>query len=321
MKPNLFEEEICDHVLLVDGHNLIFRVVNAAQSELDKEKMTDPEFTFFKIYFMNALKTLIEKFNPTRVIVAIDPKNGWRKGVYKEYKAKRKAARDSSKVDFEAFFKVLDPFLEDFKKAFQNIEVLKIDEAEGDDVIAVACQNIKSRITIVSVDKDFYQLQIFKNVSQYHPIERAMKKSLNPMNDLQTKIIGGDENDNIPAIYPRCGPKSVEAAIKNNFIYNLHDEEYIKDEKNYAEIIKKCKIEPKQILENYVRNTQLIDFKHIPQEIVNRILNELNNPVTKKFDGRKFMSFLVKHNLKPILDRAQDFTNSLGRIWYKNDSI
>ncbi len=312
MKTNLlYEEENDEHVLLIDGHNTIFRTVFAAQTDLDKEKILDPNFTMFKIYFLNAMKTLVDKFNPTKIILAIDSNNGWRKNVYKEYKGKRKALRDASAVDFDAFFKILDPFLDDFKKVFKNLYVLKIDEAEGDDIIAIACENIKDKITIVSVDKDFYQLQKFKNVSQYNPIKRSMVKSINPERDLQIKIIGGDDNDNIPAIFPRCGEKTVEKLLNENFILNLHDQEYIENNRN--KLIERCKISPEDVLKNYIRNTELIDFKHIPLDIRNRIKEQLNEPCGK-FDGRKFMTFIIKHDLKPILERASDYTNTLGRI-------
>ena len=159
MNKHLFEEAPSENVLLVDGHNVIFRTIFAAQSELDRSKMEDPKFTYFKIYFLNTLKFLVEQFKPTRLIVSIDSKNGWRKKIYPSYKEQRKKARDDSKVDFQAFFKILDPFIDDLKQAFQNIEILKIDEAEGDDIIAVVCQILRNdNITIISTDHDFYQL-------------------------------------------------------------------------------------------------------------------------------------------------------------------
>lgn len=311
---NLIEEDIQEHVLIIDGHNVIFRTIFASQSELDREHIEDPNFTYFKIYFLNSLKSLCQKFNPTRLIIAIDAKNGWRKKIYPEYKQQRKKARDDSKVDFEALFKILDTFLEELQNAFQNLEILKVDEAEGDDIIAVACQNISSRITIVSTDHDFYQLHTLKNVKQFNPKDKQIVKPLNGKTSLEVKILGGDKNDNIPAIFPRCGPKTVASLMSSNFLTNLYDDEYFKLEENLKAFKEKTKLSPEEVRKNLQRNTQLIDFKHIPTEIRTRILEKIQSPNIKKFDGRKFMNFIIRHELSPIIDRAGDFTSTLGKL-------
>jgi len=318
MNKHLFEEAPSENVLLVDGHNVIFRTIFAAQSELDRSKMEDPKFTYFKIYFLNTLKFLVEQFKPTRLIVSIDSKNGWRKKIYPSYKEQRKKARDDSKVDFQAFFKILDPFIDDLKQAFQNIEILKIDEAEGDDIIAVVCQILRNdNITIISTDHDFYQLQQFKNVKQWDPKEKSYATPLNAETSLDAKIIGGDKNDNIPAIYPRLGKVSIAKILNSEFMTNLNDENYYLNEDNRKNFITKYRISPEQCRQNYIRNTQLIDFKHIPTEIKTKISEKIQNPDIKKFDGRKFNSFLFDHELSSIIPKSKDYTDSLGKLLYE----
>lgn len=312
LKTLIEEFEPTEHVLLLDGHNVVFRTIFPASSEVEKSGQDDPTFIYWKTMFLNSVKNVVEKFKPTRFIMTIDDKESWRKKVYAEYKANRKAARDSSTVDFEKFFPVMQTFLDDLQTAFKNLEIIKVSGAEGDDIIAVACEHLKSKITIVSTDKDLYQLQYFKNVTQWNPVDKKYCQVLNAKTTLEIKIIGGDKNDNIPAIFPRCGLKTVEKVMKNDIISKLYDEEYLKDDANRKLLTEQCKIPPEEVLKNYKRNCQLIDFKYIPTEIKENILKELNKEDKPKFDGRSFMNFTIKHRLKSIGERSQEFVNVLG---------
>jgi len=316
--PPLFENEENQHIVVLDGHNLIFRTVFIAHAENKKKKTEDPGFIYWKHVFLSELKFMVEKHKPTRFIIVFDSKLGsWRKNIYPEYKANRKIARELSKVDFKEFFKVSNPFLKDLKDVFCNLEILEFDGIEGDDIIAVLCQNFKEKITIISTDKDFHQLQVFKNVKQYEPKKKQMVNVLNPKISLEQKIIGGDENDNIPAIVPRCGKVKVANIMSSDLISNIYDEEYLKEEKNVEAIVKKYKLKPEEIKKNLQRNTELIDLKFIPKDISEKILKALREPNTKKFDGRKFMSFLIEHRMGNLVEKMQDYSETLGKLFWK----
>jgi len=316
--PPLFENEENQHIVVLDGHNLIFRTVFIAHAENKKQKTEDPGYIYWKHVFLSELKFMVEKHKPTRFIIVFDSKLGsWRKNIYPEYKANRKIARELSKVDFKEFFKVSNPFLKDLKDVFCNLEILEFDGIEGDDIIAVLCQNFKEKITIISTDKDFHQLQVFKNVKQYEPKKKQMVNVLNPKISLEQKIIGGDENDNIPAIVPRCGKVKVANIMSSDLISNIYDEEYLKEEKNVEAIVKKYKLNPEEIKKNLQRNTELIDLKFIPKDISEKILKTLREPNTKKFDGRKFMSFLVEHRMGNLVEKMQDYSETLGKLFWK----
>jgi len=316
--PPLFENEENQHIVVLDGHNLIFRTVFIAHAENKKQKTEDPGYIYWKHVFLSELKFMVEKHKPTRFIIVFDSKLGsWRKNIYPEYKANRKIARELSKVDFKEFFKVSNPFLKDLKDVFCNLEILEFDGIEGDDIIAVLCQNFKEKITIISTDKDFHQLQVFKNVKQYEPKKKQMVNVLNPKISLEQKIIGGDENDNIPAIVPRCGKVKVANIMSSDLISNIYDEEYLKEEKNVEAIVKKYKLKPEEIKKNLQRNTELIDLKFIPKDISEKILKALREPNTKKFDGRKFMSFLIEHRMGNLVEKMQDYSETLGKLFWK----
>jgi len=316
--PNLFEEDENQHIVVLDGHNLIFRTVFIAHAENKKQKTEDPGFIYWKHVFLSELKFMVEKHKPTRFIIVFDSKLGsWRKNIYPEYKANRKIARELSKVDFKEFFKVSNPFLKDLKDVFCNLEILEFDGIEGDDIVAVLCQNFKEKITIISTDKDFHQLQVFKNVKQYEPKKKQMVNVLNPKISLEQKIIGGDENDNIPAIVPRCGKVKVANIMSSDLISNIYDEEYLKEEKNVEAIVKKYKLNPEEIKKNLQRNTELIDLKFIPKDVSENILKVLREPNLKKFDGRKFMSFLIEHRMGNLVEKMQDYNETLGKLFWK----
>ena len=137
---------------------------------------------------------------------------------------------------------------------------------------------------------------------------------LNPKISLEQKIIGGDKNDNIPGIVPRAGKVKVASIMSSDLISNIYDEEFLKEEVNVKAIEKKYKLLPETIKKNLERNTELIDFKFIPKDISEMILKILKNPVKKKFDGRKFMSFLVEHRMGRLVEKMQDYTETLGKL-------
>lgn len=314
LKQLLNEHEENRSLLILDGHNLIFRTIFPAQNEIDKTDTQDETFIYWKTMFLSSLKFTIEKFKPTDFILTFDSKESWRKEVYPNYKANRKAARDASKVDFKKFFPVLQEFIEDLQKAFQNLKIVCLEGAEGDDIIAVASETFKGNITIISTDKDLYQLLTRKNVKQWSPIDKKFVTVLNPETFLNVKILGGDKNDNIPSIFPRCGLKTVEKLMRDDFITQLYNEEYVCQEKVREMFVEKYKLEPTQILENYKRNCQLIDFKYIPTELKMKIAEELNRTDRGKFSGRKFNDFVFKHKLKTISERANEYSEVFGKL-------
>lgn len=64
---------------------------------------------------------LVKKFDADQLIIAHDQGSSWRKKIYPEYKAPRAKGREESPIDFKIFFKVMDEFIADFKKAIPNV--------------------------------------------------------------------------------------------------------------------------------------------------------------------------------------------------------
>lgn len=293
---SIIERDEPEDILLIDGYNLIFRTIFIADQQNSKFGFEeDTTFSYWKYLFVKSLFNLVSTFKPTKVIVAMDARNTWRKDYYSEYKAHRKAARDDSGIDFEAFFPILEIFYIDLKETLSNIMWLRTNRCEGDDIIAVASKHFTDKMKIISTDKDLNQLLKRKNVKQYDPIKKKFIESVNPLVDLEVKILMGDKGDNIPAIRPKIGPATAASILTKGTLQELLESDPI-------------------IHENYIRNTTLIDLEKIPQDIQDDIITDINSYTLKRLDGKKFFNFAIKHRLSALLDTLQETKLLLGDL-------
>jgi len=293
---NFFEENAMvkgDNILFIDIHNLLYRTLAIASFKVPD----DLEFNYWKHLFINNIFHSIRQFEPTKVIFAFDTKKLWRKEIYSGYKEGRKEARDKSTIDFASFWKMLDVFIPEMKKAFSNIYNLCIDECEADDIIAILSLkqfNKSEHITIISTDKDFIQLLSNKNISLYNPIKKMMVKSINPIKDLQIKCLMGDKSDNIPSVKRGTGPKKALKIINEGL-------------DNYL-------ISCKDIKEIYERNKLIIDFSLIPQRIVDKVLNGYKEYPIADYNGTLLWQFLLKSKLSKLADDLNQFGPFIRKI-------
>jgi len=284
-------------LLIFDMHNLVFRTLFVAAFSAKKQLMSDIEmWDYWKYLMINSLFNCIKFNQPSRVVIAVDSHNSWRKDVYENYKENRKAARDAADIDFDAFWPILDDFIEQMKKTFKNLYIIKLDRCEADDIIAVVIKEESDKntnIVVISSDRDMVQLMKNKNVELFDPIKRKNVKSLNPERDLQIKIIAGDKSDNIPAIKKRCAIRTANKMLDEGLEIYLADPE---------------------IKANYERNTQLIDFNCIPLEIVKQIKNTYINYVLEPIDGMNIIKFLRYNNINVFAENIEQYLPSLRNI-------
>jgi 5'-3' exonuclease len=265
-------------ILLIDSSHLAHRLLHTTISNSPDDNF---DFVLWKSYFINNLFSTIKEFSPDRVIFAIDS-SSWRKEVYPLYKSSRASKKNKSKINFERFYPIFEKLLEDFKKTFTSIITLKIDRCESDDIIGHICNSDNfNELVIISSDRDFHQC-IKSNVKQYDPISKKFKEVLNPQRELEIKFITGDTNDDIPNIKPKVGPVT---ALK--LMYEGLDELL-----NSSEQIKK----------NYERNKILIDFKNIPNDLKEKIMEVYNSFEKVDIDRSKLMNFFVKHRLAKVME-------------------
>lgn len=226
-----------------------------------------------KIYdTMLNIKTMINDFNGTfgnklkgPVLFVMDPPEesklkSWRYLIYKDYKGKRAAARNTHPFHVrKAFNKIIELMIENdkLKKEF-NAEFIFADGCEADDIIATyfsdeSLNGIKK--FLIASDKDYLQL---KNVTQMTlegkevTIEQPYPDliTITPETYLLAKIITGDVSDNIPQVFNRVGYKT---AVKK-YVANL---QYLTESLENDVVAKN----------RFKKNTELIDFKKIPKTI------------------------------------------------------
>ena len=149
---------------------------------------------------LNSLRMYRSKYHEEygELVLCCDGRHSWRREHFPLYKAGRRSGRDADSKDWSQIFETLDTIKSELKEFFPY-KYIQIDEAEADDIIGVlARQSGTEKVMIISGDKDFIQLQIYKNVKQYSPITKKLIVDKDPAKYLKEHIMRGDGTDGIP---------------------------------------------------------------------------------------------------------------------------
>ena len=271
---NIFELSIMNPTFIfVDGSYYCFYRYFALQqwwkNAYPDEHLEDPyqneKFVEkFKKTFVENLEQIPKKLkihkDPIKpiLIVGRDCKREhiWRNDLYANYKANRV---------YDGFMG--GPF---FKMAYEEElfekggakAILKHPRLEADDCIALSVKYLKNkypecRIYIITSDRDYLQLNA-ENVHLYTLTYKNLAEGItatgNAEDDLKIKILMGDNSDNIPSVFPKCGLKTAQKCI--------HDEEFFK---------KKMANNPAYYAQ-FELNEKLISFDKIPLNYVEEFL-------------------------------------------------
>jgi hypothetical protein len=249
---------------------------------------------------LNSIRNFKGRFSDYgELVICCDDKNYWRKQMFPYYKANRKKSREASSLDWNMIFNTLSMIKEEVKENFPYV-VLQVESAEADDLIATMVDrygNNGEKIMIVSGDKDFAQLQRYKNVSQYSPITKKMIKVDDPMEYLFEHVIRGDSGDGVPNILSR----------DDVFVNGLRQKPLQK--KKVASMIDEMKrgITPfdGEVKRNYLRNIQLIDLTRVPDDIRQEVIYKYTNYERK--DRSLLLNYFIKNKLKNLMSDIQEF--------------
>ena len=240
---------------------------NACPEELLEDPYQNEKFLEkFKKVHVDHLKQISKKLkldksiNPI-LIIGKDCKreNIWRMKHFPKYKGTRSNGPEDGFMG-GPFFKMVyeeDLFLKGGAKA-----ILKHPHLEADDCIALSVKHLikkypECQIYIITSDHDYLQLKC-DNVHLYDLKYKPLKSITgNATHDLEIKIIMGDNSDNIPSAFPKCGPKTAQKCI------------------NDLEFFKKKIIKNEEYYENYKRNKLIIDFNNIPEELQNEFYTNI----------------------------------------------
>jgi DNA polymerase-1 len=200
-------------VLIVDGLNCFIRAFSAIPTLNDDGLHTGGISGFLK-----SLGYTIRTLNPTRCIVVFDGTGGStrRRQIYPEYKEHRankvrlnRIFEDASTSESES--QALARQLIRVSHYIDTLPVttIQIDNVEADDVIAfLAVQSFKdSNVTIMSADKDFYQL-VNDKIKVYSPTKKKIygpqdvlnEYGVHPNNFVLFRVLDGDKSDNVEGI-------------------------------------------------------------------------------------------------------------------------
>jgi len=246
------------------------------------------------------------------LVLAVDASNNWRRKAYPQYKANRKKGRDESTFDWNEAFRILNDVREEIAENFPY-RVVRIDGCEADDVIGtlVAMNSDHTsvnmigipleKVMIVSSDRDFLQLQRFKNVKQFSPLLKKELIEQNPRYYLQTHIIRGDKGDGVPNIL----------SDDNVFVEGFRQTPMTK--KKVDDIIQD--LEEGELLyaaswyRNYWRNKKLIDLTETPEDLRKQIINNFMDQDPASLHGKKgkVFPYLVAKRCNELIKSVQEF--------------
>jgi DNA polymerase-1 len=175
--------------------------------------------------YLRSLGYAIKTFRPTRVILVFDGLGSTnnKKNLYPEYKANRSTSRITNWDIFENKDEEGEAMVGQMSRLIQYLQqlpvtLISIDKIEADDSIGLIAKHFEAdslckEVTIMSADKDFYQL-VSEKVQIYSPTKRKTYKvkdiieefDVHPNNFLPYKVLLGDNSDNLPGVRG-IGPK------------------------------------------------------------------------------------------------------------------
>lgn len=231
------------------------------QNEIFVEKFKK---TFVENLQQISKKLKIDKNVSPILIVGKDCKreNIWRNAHFPKYKANRPNGSQDGFMGGPFFKMVYDEDL--FQKGGAKA-ILKHSRLEADDCIAISVKYLINKypecnIYIITSDRDYLQLNAH-NVHLYNlsfkNIAENKSSTGNPKEDLEIKIIMGDISDNIPSVFPKCGPKTAKKCIDD------------------PEFFKKKMSDNEAYYKQYELNKKLVDFNNIPEELVKEFMENI----------------------------------------------
>ena len=235
-----------------------------------------------------------------KMVIACDSYS-WRKDVFPEYKAARKANRESDKHDWPMIFDLIEDTLNDLRENFPYA-VIKIDSAEADDIIGALTVHkstplIGEDVVIISADKDFIQLQSHGHVIQWSPMFNKMIKEENPRRYLFEHLLKGDSGDGVPNANSH-DDVFVTAARQTPMTKKAIDKYW--DNRDDLESIMKP-----NVYRNFMRNAQMIDLENTPDGIREAAINKYEN---YDYPARSnILTYLIEHRMKMLIDCAGEF--------------
>lgn len=247
-------------------------------------------------------KSILQYKDCNEVILAVDCPQTWRKLYWPRYKESRKLKRTKSKINWAVFHYEMDCFIDVLKNSMP-FKVIKVDKAEGDDVVAVLARLNNVDCVVISNDEDYLQLCNDK-IRIFNPGKNAFTHCDDTERFLQMKSLMGQPKDDIFNIKtpidhpfgvrkPGFGEVSAEKVLRSGL-----DKWLIKE----------------GLVERYKLNRNLIDFDRIPETIKTRILNTYNS--YRLADPANIYPFFYDNQFRDHLDNFERVEDTLMKLYW-----
>lgn len=253
----------------LDGNNIFFRSLYQA---LDSDKKLRKGF-LVHIF----LSSIVKWSEFGEVIITADSASHdyWRKDIFPEYKANRRAKRDQS-LPWDEIFELYRKILH-MANTSLGVITLRMDKMEADDIMyALALQAQAEGLIMVSSDRDLHQLLRYKGARLFHP-DGAEVFVEDVEHELEIKILTGDKGDNISNVRAGIGPKRAEKLLAVGI--------------------------PEELKQARDRNRELIDLRKIPEVYVKRMVETIG-VATSNVDLFGVYEFCDGYGLVKILQKV-----------------
>ena len=282
-------------MILVDFNAIA--IGNVVMSKIEIEE------NMIRHMILNTLRMYNKKYRKEygNMVLCCDAGGSWRKEYFKEYKFSRKAHRDESGIDWSEAYRIINMVREEIE---DNLpwKVVKVVGCEGDDIIATLVENTQEfgqyeDIMIVSADKDFAQLQKYKNVNQFSTITKKLIKEKNPRQYLFEHTCRGDGSDGVPNVLsPDNQFVDVEGRMPALYKKRIDAWEKSKDLKGDM---------GEEIYRNFQRNQMMIDLSRIPDDQVKQINDAYDAQAS--IANSKTLPYLMAKRCRSLMECAADF--------------
>ena len=274
-----------------------------AISNIIVQKLNDEDMIRHMI--LNSIRMYNKRYRDEygQMVICADGMNTWRKEFFPEYKAHRRKNRDESSQDWTEIFRILHTVRDEIRD-YLPYKVIHMEGVEADDIIGTLTLQTQEfgmdePVMIVSSDKDFIQLQKFKNVKQFSPIQKKLVTDNNPRTYLFNHIMRGDSGDGIPNVL--SADDTFVSENQQTPLRQKRIDEWLENSDNLREVM------DDDIYRNYQRNKKLIDLTDIPEDVAQSIINNFNGQT--KTPNMRVLNYLIKKRCNNLIEVVEEFYN------------
>ena len=263
------------------------------------------EENMIRHFILNTLRMYNKKFRKDygQMVIACDSST-WRREYFPNYKFKRREGREKDEVEkanWDEIFRIINTIRDEIQENLPY-RVVKVDGAEADDIIGTLTLETQEfgkhdDVMIVSADKDFVQLQKYKNVKQYSPMQKKFVTEKNPNTYLFEHVLKGDSGDGVPNVL--SGDNVFAEGIRQTPVTRKKLDYWAENAQDLQSVM-----EP-EIYRNYMRNKKLIDLEEIPEDLRTEIINTYESQ--EDTPNNRVLKYLISKRCKNLISDIEDF--------------